>query len=169
MPKKNEWLIHGLWPSNTNGHNPFYCNNHRFNESELAPILPDLSAKWLDIKKGEYSYEFWRYQWKKHGTCAVDVESTNSEFKYFKKALELSNKFNIRKILEQSQIKPGQKANIHSYIEAVRGVTGKYGLITCFYDRVSMHKLLFNNIHDKLFLYIVFQVNLLLKFFMSTP
>lgn len=137
LTKNNEWSIHGIWPSITNGSSPFYCNNLPFIESQLAPILPKLSAKWLNIKKGDYLYAFWKYEWKKHGTCAVDVKSVNSEIKYFKKALELSDKFNIKRILKRSEIEPGKKTNIYKYIEAVRRVTGKFSQITCVHNKVS--------------------------------
>lgn len=155
ISENNHWLIHGIWAQKNNRSHPFYCKNNTFSESQLAPILPDLRAKWSFIKKGASSSELWQHEWDKHGTCAVHVESMDSEIKYFKKGLELYHKFNITEILQDSQIEPGQYANIYSYIEAVKKFTGKNCDIECFHNNVSFRIIIddlsINNITDNFF------------------
>jgi hypothetical protein len=44
-----------------------------------------LDAQWTDVRLNGPKEDFWRHEWTKHGTCAVQLEPVNSELKYFSK------------------------------------------------------------------------------------
>lgn len=81
------WTIHGVWPSLKSGpHGPFNCDNkYPFNPSSLDPIMDKLNAQWTDVHKNARKDDFWRHEWTKHGTCAMQLESMSNELKYFSK------------------------------------------------------------------------------------
>ncbi|XP_075880032.1 ribonuclease T2 [Nelusetta ayraudi] len=106
------WTLHGLWPDK--GMN---CNSSwHFNSSEIQDLLPDMKRSWPDLLKPTSS-EFWKYEWHKHGTCAAEAESLNSQHKYFSKALELYHKVDFNSILKKFDIIPSEKYYTFSQIE----------------------------------------------------
>ncbi|PIA59854.1 hypothetical protein AQUCO_00400612v1 [Aquilegia coerulea] len=77
-----DFVIHGLWPSNNNGHHPQDCNlADKFDYQNVVSLEPRLSQKWPDLLG---SHIFWSKQWEKHGTC-----SGLSQLDYFDKALNV--------------------------------------------------------------------------------
>lgn len=106
------WTLHGLWPDK--GMN---CNSSwHFNSSEIQDLLPDMKRSWPDLLKPTSS-EFWKYEWHKHGTCAAEAESLDSQHKYFSKALELYHKVDLNSILKKFDIVPSEKYYPFSQIE----------------------------------------------------
>ncbi|XP_067242797.1 ribonuclease T2 [Chanodichthys erythropterus] len=98
------WTLHGLWPNigircNTSWH---------FNASLIEDIIPEMERVWPDLLEPS-SPKFWKYEWQKHGTCAAQAESLNSEHKYFSKALELYHKFDLNSVLRNNKIVPSEK------------------------------------------------------------
>ena len=76
--------------------------------SALEPIREELDAKWTKVHKNSRKDDFWLHEWSKHGTCAMQLKSLDSEFKYFSKGLELNNEFDIVSMLSKAGIVPGQ-------------------------------------------------------------
>lgn len=88
---KYHLTIHGLWPSYSNGGWPSDCasssDEEIFNHTILAPLIPQLERFWPNVKAkqspdAKHFYDFWQYEWGKHGTC-----STLSCLDYFEAAL----------------------------------------------------------------------------------
>lgn len=140
MPKaSSNWTLHGLWPSSRSGHHPFNCDDKiKFNPGLLGQgLLMEMNAEWPTLKLGETNEEFWSHEWKKHGTCALDLEATNTLPKFFSKAVSLLHKNNMGLILSKSGISPGQKYDFHQIINVITNVFGVHGYIECALDPVS--------------------------------
>lgn len=78
--------------------------------------MRDMKKSWPDLFKPS-SPEFWKYEWRKHGTCAAKAISLNSQHKYFSKALELYHKVDLDSILRKFNISPSEEYYDFSYIE----------------------------------------------------
>ena len=86
----DRWTVHGIWPSVKKGPlGPFNCNNSiHFDPKSLDPIKERLNIQWTDVHKNAQKDDFWRHEWTKHGTCAIQLEPINTELKYFSKGNE---------------------------------------------------------------------------------
>ena len=67
----------------------FYRKDLPFNEKSLDPILKHLEARWLNVRNGTGEYDFWKHEWLKHGTCAVQLKPMDSEIKYFNQGKQI--------------------------------------------------------------------------------
>ncbi|XP_012527579.1 ribonuclease Oy [Monomorium pharaonis] len=136
LPKREEWTIHGIWPTKYNTMGPQFCNNSlKFNASTLAPIESELKENWIDIQKGSHPYSFWKHEWNKHGTCAVTVKALNNEFNYFQVALKLLDKYNMIDVLSKANILPGNKYMVQQIFMGIQKVLNKKGQIMCVVDK----------------------------------
>lgn len=132
------WTIHGVWPSATKGPHPFNCNKTLpFNETSLDPIMSQLQLQWTDVHKNSPKDDFWKHEWTKHGTCAIELEPLNTELKYFSKALELNNKYEIGAILYKAGIIPGKPYTGNQLVNAVSQSIGKRAGLECVKDSNS--------------------------------
>ncbi|XP_050479137.1 ribonuclease Oy isoform X1 [Bombus huntii] len=130
--KHDEWTIHGIWPSQYHKIGPQFCNKSMpFNPSALKSIETELQEKWIDIENGKTSYSLWKHEWDKHGTCAATVEHLNSEVKYFKEGLNLLTKYDMKNVLAQENIIPGQTYNTSDILNAIERILGKRGSLIC--------------------------------------
>ena len=119
------WTVHGLWPSTNNGpKGPFNCNKTPFNPSALEPIRSELDAKWTNVHKNSPKNDFWQHEWSKHGTCAMQLESLDTEFKYFSKGLELNEEFDIGTMLSAAGIVPGEGYTGSQVLEQLTSALG---------------------------------------------
>ena len=88
------WTIHGLWPSLDKQLGPYDCDkNDRFNPNALRSLLPELEVKWPTVKDEHIQrdeYSFLRYQWSRHGTCARQLPTLNTQKIYFGKGWYVS-------------------------------------------------------------------------------
>uniref|UniRef100_A0A3Q3WS91 Uncharacterized protein n=1 Tax=Mola mola TaxID=94237 RepID=A0A3Q3WS91_MOLML len=91
---------------------------HHWPSTFCSDLLPDMKKSWPDLIKPS-SLEFWKYEWYKHGTCAAEAASLNSQHKYFSKALELYHKMDLNSILKKFDITPSEKYYSFSQIEGV--------------------------------------------------
>lgn len=107
MPAVQEWIVHGLWPTKIGEEGPFFCNTSiPFNTADLAPIEADLEKYWTNVEANTQKYSFWKHEWKKHGTCAVQLAALDSPLKYFTQGLTWMKQYNITGILASSKVIP---------------------------------------------------------------
>ena len=64
--------------------------------------------------------QFWKHEWDKHGTCAMQLEALDSELKFFQKGLELNEKYPISEYLSESNIIPGGVYTSDSIVKALK-------------------------------------------------
>ncbi|XP_076355401.1 ribonuclease Oy-like isoform X2 [Tachypleus tridentatus] len=109
-PKKNSWVIHGLWPSSFNLRIPRFCNSRKhFNLTEIQGIVPELEKEWPDLFVKRKPSSFWKYEWEKHGTCAAVVPDFNSQKDYFSMALKLKFHYDLSKAFIKGGITPSRE------------------------------------------------------------
>lgn len=133
------WTVHGLWPTEKTSQGPQFCNasSHTldFDPASLNPILGQLIKFWPNLYNDTELYNFWKHEWCKHGTCAITLDSINSELKYFQKGLELQKKFDLLRILSDAGIKPSDEAT-YEFTEFLNGLMKGLGArptISCVY------------------------------------
>uniref|UniRef100_A0A3B4GQM6 Ribonuclease T2-like n=1 Tax=Pundamilia nyererei TaxID=303518 RepID=A0A3B4GQM6_9CICH len=91
---------------------------HHWPTTFCSDLLPDMKTSWPDLFD-PLSNDFWKYEWKKHGTCAAKAISLNSQHKYFSKALDLYHTLDLDSILKKFSITPSPQYYNFSYIEGV--------------------------------------------------
>ncbi|XP_011340907.1 ribonuclease Oy isoform X2 [Ooceraea biroi] len=131
LPKREEWTIHGIWPTKYHTIGPEYCNDLPFNPNMLAPLESELKENWIDIQNGSRPYTFWKHEWDKHGTCAITVQALNSEYNYFLAALNLLDTYNMIDVLAKASILPGQRYMVQDILAGIEKVLGKRSQVMC--------------------------------------
>jgi len=147
------WTIHGIWPTKKHEIGPLFCNRtDRFDPKKIESLLPELRAKWTDVRAGGGDeYNFWKHEWEKHGTCAEQLPSMANEYLYFKKALDLHSKYNVTALLGD-EVSPGQKYDPSTVVSTLsRALRSQDGLsvspaVNCAHD---------NHFEDRLFYEII--------------
>ncbi|OQR76678.1 ribonuclease DdI-like [Tropilaelaps mercedesae] len=103
--QRSFWTIHGLWPSNDTTW-PEMCNlTVKFNSSILDPIRVDLDLYWPSLTSSN-SLRFWRHEWQKHGSCAMQVAPVAGVLNYFNTTINLTRTYNVTKFLLDEEIVP---------------------------------------------------------------
>ncbi|XP_055392157.1 ribonuclease T2 isoform X1 [Bubalus kerabau] len=127
----NYWTIHGLWPDKSEA-----CNRSwPFNPKEIQDLLPDMKMYWPDLlHPSNCSLRFWSHEWKKHGTCAAQLDALNSQRKYFGKSLDLYKALALTSMLQKLGIEPStdhyyQVSDIRDALVTVYKVVPK---VQCF-------------------------------------
>ncbi|XP_022243625.1 ribonuclease Oy-like isoform X4 [Limulus polyphemus] len=117
------WTIHGLWPGSLKQPSPRFCHtNSSFDLEKIQHLVPDLEKEWPSFFVERKESNFWKYEWKKHGTCAVVLSSLNSQELYFTKTLELKKQYDLLKILKENDIFPStEKYYMHTPEKGVKG------------------------------------------------
>lgn len=103
------WTLHGLWPFIRGGQSPFDCNpemKYRKDSFDVT-LRKRLEHEWPTYKSRAGNDAFWRHEWEKHGTCAAQLDSMNSQSKYFSKSLDLLKQYKIGQILRRGGIVSG--------------------------------------------------------------
>uniref|UniRef100_A0A2K6SVW1 Ribonuclease T2 n=1 Tax=Saimiri boliviensis boliviensis TaxID=39432 RepID=A0A2K6SVW1_SAIBB len=108
------WTIHGLWPDNSencNGSWKFFTSVPSKSCLQLwgheCDLLPEMKEYWPDlIHLFPNRSSFWNHEWRKHGTCAAQVDALNSQRKYFGRTLELYRELDLNSVLLKLGIKP---------------------------------------------------------------
>ncbi|XP_076976949.1 ribonuclease T2 [Tamandua tetradactyla] len=118
------WTIHGLWPDKAED-----CNGSwHFNLDEIKDLLPAMKEYWPDVVHPNRSH-FWKHEWEKHGTCAAQLDSLNSEKKYFGTSLHLYEDLDLNSMLQKLGIRPSlnyyQISDIKDALASVYGVIPK--------------------------------------------
>ncbi|XP_027871016.1 ribonuclease T2 isoform X1 [Xiphophorus couchianus] len=127
------WTLHGLWPDKGE-----FCNSSwHFNSTEIEDLIPDMKKVWPDLLNPS-SFHFWKYEWSKHGTCAAEAASLNSQHKYFSKALEFYQKVDLNSMLQKANIIPSDKYYTFSDIEqAMENFYGVKPKIQCLHPSMN--------------------------------
>ena len=94
LSDRRNWTVHGIWPTKDGEIGPLNCDHSKpFDIEYVRPLLPDLRLHWTNVRGNTAEDDFWKHEWNKHGTCAMQLEPMDNEFKYFKKGWKnLSNK-----------------------------------------------------------------------------
>lgn len=144
LPTDEEWTIHGVWPTEYHKIGPQYCNKSLpFDAKALATIEDTLKIKWIDVENGTAHYSFWKHEWLKHGTCAAVLPELNTEIKYFEKGLELLDKYDMKNILGQVNILPGNSYTVQEILKGVANVLGKNCQVECVSNKKEKQSYLF--------------------------
>jgi len=121
LPNRKQWTVHGIWPTKNFTIGPLYCNRSvHFDFDTLSPILDDLKLHWTNVRANTKLDNFWQHEWEKHGTCAMQLEVVNNEYKYFNKGLELNQEFPISQYLSEANIVPGGLYHTEEILDAVK-------------------------------------------------
>ncbi|XP_012859882.1 ribonuclease T2 [Echinops telfairi] len=120
------WTIHGLWPDKGEE-----CNRSwPFRLEEIKDLMPEMKMYWPDVlHPSPNSSQFWKHEWDKHGTCAAQLDTLDSERKYFGKSLDLYRQLGLNSVFQKLGIKPStnyyQVADIKDALASVYGVMPK--------------------------------------------
>ncbi|XP_051168055.1 ribonuclease T2-like [Leptopilina boulardi] len=131
IPRNDLWTIHGIWPTKSGTNGPNSCRRDLpFKPAELRTIRRQLEAKWIDVIRTNPE-TFWRHEWERHGTCSVDLVDLNTQLKYFSKALQWNNRYNIESYLRRARITPGRAYPSADIVRAINRGVGLQTRITC--------------------------------------
>ncbi|KAG8382622.1 hypothetical protein BUALT_Bualt05G0096600 [Buddleja alternifolia] len=133
--RPNNFTIHGLWPDNKSGPPLNNCDWNIASEYKLIEdkqLVRRLNMTWPDLKRRSTRHRrrqiFWREQWNKHGRCAwkffQKLFPHDEQKHYFKTALDLKDKFDLLKILQDKQIKPGNEVDVRHVCRNISQATG---------------------------------------------
>ncbi|XP_031617443.1 uncharacterized protein LOC116337197 [Contarinia nasturtii] len=135
-PDNETWGIHGIWPNNLDGSHPSFCSDSSsFDIESLKPFMDQLKQSWFNLMSGSSEEIFWRHEWLKHGTCAVSLPELNTEAKYFGQALKWFQKYHIKNLLSQANIKPGTDYNIIDIHNALKNQLNIKAVIRCYWNK----------------------------------
>lgn len=111
----------------------------KFNLTSLSSIQNDILEKWDRIREYSSLEEDIAHIWDEQGKCSTYFKGIDTELKFYKKSLELFDKYNIDAILRQSNITPGKNYTYQEISDAVsKGIDGKTPIIECgHFDQVS--------------------------------
>ncbi|XP_001198482.4 ribonuclease T2 [Strongylocentrotus purpuratus] len=129
---KNNWTIHGLWPNQGSSAKPVNCNNSwHFDPKAIKKLQKVMSKEWTNLSGTSTDIKFWKYEWMKHGTCAVQLASLNTQYKYFARALKLKSEIDVYGMLARADIRPSRtlfypSASVRSAIQ--KGVGHNIGI-----------------------------------------
>ncbi|XP_057336158.1 uncharacterized protein LOC130674754 [Microplitis mediator] len=128
---KYPWYIN-LFEYKFNEDIKFDCdgNSDNFDPINISSIQDELSEKWNN-KKDDVAEDF-GFQWTYGPRCSAYYKGLDSPFKYYKKSIELFDKYNMDVILRESNIIPGHNYTFQAIIDAVsKGLKGTKADITC--------------------------------------
>lgn len=138
LPSSNDWTVHGIWPTRYGEKSPQYCDNSKkFDFSKLKPILGKLEAHWTNVHANTPEDDFWRHEWEKHGTCAMQLPPMDDELKYFEEGVTLNGRFPLQKYLADAGVTPGYIYDFEDISGAVeKGLNGSKPAVQCVYDKM---------------------------------
>jgi len=124
-----------------------------FNPASIYGIKDKLNQYWTDImispsnttngnsSSNETLFKtesLYFHEWTKHGTCAVVLPALDTEFKYFYQGIEWSEKYNMRDVLDKSNVKTNSTLHVADYWKAVKSVLKTNAWIECETKHVSL-------------------------------
>ncbi|XP_052058386.1 ribonuclease Oy-like isoform X2 [Mytilus californianus] len=102
----NSFIIHGLWPSSGKTEGPKNCSSVHFDMNKIKNLTNELQHAWPNIYSNTRPDDFWKYEWKTHGTCALSLNTTGTEYLFFRKTLDLMKIYNASMFLSKVNIIP---------------------------------------------------------------
>nr|ABY55860.1 S32-RNase [Pyrus ussuriensis] len=124
-PPDKLFTIHGLWPSDSNGHDPVNCSQSTVDAQKLGNLTTQLEIIWPNVYNRADHISFWNKQWNKHGTCGHPT--IMNDIHYFQTAIKMyiTQKQNVSKILSKAKIEPeGKPRKQIDIVNAIRKGTG---------------------------------------------
>ncbi|XP_058759363.1 ribonuclease 3-like [Vicia villosa] len=123
-PLPQKFVIHGLWPNKVGDTDIRDCQVGKEEKTQkLNTIRKTLEKDWPSLIKDRHGNQnwandvLWLKQWNSHGTCSIQMFEFLS---YFEETLKVYNRYNIKDILEKSNIKPGEVFKQKEYIDALK-------------------------------------------------
>ncbi|XP_034525326.1 ribonuclease T2 isoform X4 [Ailuropoda melanoleuca] len=102
---------------------------HHWPVTVCKDLLPKMKMYWPDVIHPLNHSHFWKHEWEKHGTCAAQVDTLNSEKKYFGRSLDLYQQLELNSMLQKLGIKPSinyyQISDIKDALASIYGVIPK--------------------------------------------
>ena len=112
---------------------PEYCDDgNELSPWEIRDLVASLDRSWPTLScKNRRSFQFWSYEWKKHGTC-----SNLEPHDYFARALALKAKHDLAAILADAGIVPSdtETYTVSSVRDAIAQGTGFVANLECNRD-----------------------------------
>ncbi|KAF8668830.1 hypothetical protein HU200_052031 [Digitaria exilis] len=112
---------------------PEYCDDgNTLSPWEIRDLVASMETSWPTLScKSSRSFEFWSYEWKKHGTC-----SNLGQHDYFARALALKAAHNLTAILAAAGIVPSATAtySMTGVSDAIAKGTGFTANLECNRD-----------------------------------
>ncbi|CAD6216992.1 unnamed protein product [Miscanthus lutarioriparius] len=112
---------------------PEYCDDgNELSPWEIRDLVASLDRSWPTLScKNRRSFQFWSYEWKKHGTC-----SNLEPHDYFARALALKAKHDLAEILADAGIVPSDTETypVSSVRDAIAQGTGFVANLECNRD-----------------------------------
>ena len=105
--------------------------------------MPELRLHWTNVRANTPEDNFWEHEWNKHGTCAMILPEVNSELKYFQTGLDFNKRFDIKGMLSDSNIVPGNQYKPDQIIEALKKYLGVNPGLQCEFDHEIHEHLLY--------------------------
>lgn len=125
---KDQWGIHGLWPTRSDGSSPMNCPGKVFDECLITENLEmDMCKFWPSIG-GKKVSDFWKHEYDKHGICALSIPKLSTQNTYLRETIDLFVHYaTILKLLKFKNLK---RINIDEYkTEEVRNlIEGSSGI-----------------------------------------
>nr|QHB21553.1 venom ribonuclease 1 [Platymeris rhadamanthus] len=129
------WTIHGIWPTAWGTNGPSFCDkSHPFSTANIKDLISQLEHQWPTIEKSSNHIGFWAYEWKKHGTCALQLPQLNTQHKYFFQALNWNSRYNILSILSAGGIIVGRNYPVAEIWNVVTRALGVHPQLMCLKD-----------------------------------
>ncbi|XP_070577010.1 ribonuclease Oy-like [Ptychodera flava] len=124
---KDSWTIHGLWPSTTHGNAPEYCDKSLpFQEKQVKALRSKLDRFWPGLIP---NFNIWKHEWERHGTCGMDLEAINTQYKYFDVGLALNRDLDIHQTLASHGIVPSSSRS-YQYNDIVNALVNTFDIKT---------------------------------------
>mmetsp|Transcript_11299 Transcript_11299/g.12414 ORF Transcript_11299/g.12414 Transcript_11299/m.12414 type:complete len:245 (-) Transcript_11299:281-1015(-) len=126
----SNFTIHGLWPSNWSGSNPYYCDDYSVNWNRVNDdLIPVLDTTWVTLYGSWNDNDFRNYEWKKHGSCAHGSELLDSPGNYapsdfFETALSLHEYLDIYNRLKSHGVQAGGRILGEDLVNAFKNGLG---------------------------------------------
>lgn len=117
----NFWTIHGLWPSVYDGYGPVYCADDLSQNDITQDTKIKLNHLWPNLLYPS-NFDFWKGQWKKHGSCAAHMFNNNAD-EYFRKAIDLARRYDIKQIFDNKTMDANSKLEIGTIRDAMHEAT----------------------------------------------
>ncbi|XP_044591917.1 uncharacterized protein LOC123270044 [Cotesia glomerata] len=125
-PYQHKWIISDFKFQLYNEKNPCHNTSITLNPEKISTIQKSIQEKWSsDLRSTQID-------WKLSGSCSLRIPELDDEFKFFKKSIDLYDKFNIGKILDDEGITVKGDYSIDKISDAIsNALGGKHAQLGC--------------------------------------